>query len=335
MTSSQAIRRGLAIVSLPILPIIFLSAFAIFAGLQYFNFAALLSFIVAVFIGASLGCLWGAWQAPRWRLWALQNVEDTQDLLPKAIAAGIINKPGHWLERFEIKSEAHREQEKVLIAKIKKGERDAYIRSRPYEYTHIEDSYVFWARPWDTSSNPLMAFRVKYMLCQVTDTTIELDCEGDKLSIQLADIVSCKESIYWGRHGGGAYYVELNFPKTITFRKGAVDVNRVYIPSINPLNASSSRPERDALLKVINDLRTDIKPTVERNPYRRQLIREDREDEFFDHIWDPSEPPPAYVYIANSMDALQLLFVIIGSIGLPFGLIYLIMSRLESMGILE
>jgi hypothetical protein len=59
--------------------------------------------------------LWWSYTVPKWRIWALQSVDDWPELEGQAIEAGLIWQRGSSFEKTEIKSPAERELERALL----------------------------------------------------------------------------------------------------------------------------------------------------------------------------------------------------------------------------
>ena len=110
----KAIRRGLWSVNAPILPIMFTP---LLLPLLVGNTQDLPTLIFPLAFVGGLVCAWIWWSTmlPRWRLWALQHVDDGYALHLQAISAGLEWPHGHIFERTEIKSRQHKRQERGLL----------------------------------------------------------------------------------------------------------------------------------------------------------------------------------------------------------------------------
>jgi hypothetical protein len=119
-----AIRRGWFVVTLP-------SLLAIVIPLGLFIFAASrqlidaqgysgLAFFIAAF-AVSIGGGWLVWsvQAPRWRLWAYQRVQDLEALKARAVQAQLTWADGSVFSKTEIKSSEHARLEREYEARAR------------------------------------------------------------------------------------------------------------------------------------------------------------------------------------------------------------------------
>ena len=135
-TAAACLRRGWLYVNLPVLALILVC----FGGpVLLMKIAYPASATSTAFVGQDPGPLWGlimfvplfllivvvpllpAWlwwsvAAPKWRLWALQNVDDWPKLEQAAIANNLIWPRGSIFNLTEIKSSAQRTLERALIA---------------------------------------------------------------------------------------------------------------------------------------------------------------------------------------------------------------------------
>ncbi|MCP4428649.1 MAG: hypothetical protein GY803_29535, partial [Chloroflexi bacterium] len=69
---------------------------------------------IGMFLGFVLAWVWWSFNVPKWRLWALERVEDIPQLYKKAISYGIMWSRGHFFEKTEIRSKNHTFKEKEL-----------------------------------------------------------------------------------------------------------------------------------------------------------------------------------------------------------------------------
>ncbi len=101
ISSKSAIRKGFLIVNLPLLIIII----GIPIALSYLIVG---NFGDGGIIGKSivpciiLGWLWWSYTLPKWRLWAVKNVEDIYQLFEDGISAGLMWPVGHFFQKTEI-----------------------------------------------------------------------------------------------------------------------------------------------------------------------------------------------------------------------------------------
>lgn len=129
ITASQACNRATFVVTLPSLAIIIGGYFLLFAVDQLFVHVAL------AIIPFLLGWLWWSVAVPRWRVWALERVDDPVELLHTAINLKIIWEPGHIFEKTEIRTAEIRERE--LAAGWDKLVKEYH--EDPYSYEYFDD----------------------------------------------------------------------------------------------------------------------------------------------------------------------------------------------------
>ena len=109
----RAIWTGKAVVTAP-LPIALLAGAAFFYVYVVTDLSLWVLGLVSVVPPLAFGWLWWSFAAPRWRVWALERVEDWDELMVRAVSSGILVPPGHWFERTEIRTHNVREKERRL-----------------------------------------------------------------------------------------------------------------------------------------------------------------------------------------------------------------------------
>ncbi len=114
MTVDKAIQRGQHVVTLPSS----LLGLVIFTGYLFIisdnpRGSELILLLVSTIAGP---WLWWSLLLPRWRLWALRQVDDVADLFSEAVSVRLMWPPGHFFQLTEIKSKHHRNQELALIS---------------------------------------------------------------------------------------------------------------------------------------------------------------------------------------------------------------------------
>jgi hypothetical protein len=103
LSPAAAVAVGTLFVNVPNVAIIIsVTVVGIRAGLNPF---------VALFAACSVAWIWWSLTVPVWRLWAYRRVASTGTLQKWALAVGLVWPKGFFLERTEIKSWAHRQQE--------------------------------------------------------------------------------------------------------------------------------------------------------------------------------------------------------------------------------
>ena len=170
----KAIRRGLLIVNAPILPIMFVPLLLPLFVSDTQDLPAF--FIPLAFIGGFV-CAWLWWSImlPRWRLWALQHVDDGYALHLQAIRAGLEWPHGYIFERTEIKSRQHKRQERGLLlrsvlAQLAKQYNDLLlVTSTPQQITdmnqvlenvvHLSDNRAIFLQPHQDFQQALQHLR--------------------------------------------------------------------------------------------------------------------------------------------------------------------------------
>ncbi len=70
-----------------------------------------IGFVVFI-VGFIVAWLWWPLSVPKWRLWAMQRVDDISELKERAVGAGLTWPDGHFFERTEIKSKEHELRER-------------------------------------------------------------------------------------------------------------------------------------------------------------------------------------------------------------------------------
>lgn len=107
----RAIWTGKVVVTAPPLA-------ALLAGAAFFYFYVVTDLsvwvlcLVSVVAPLASGWLWWSFASPRWRVWALERVEDWDGLMAEAVGSGVLCSPGHWVERTEIRTRTVRERER-------------------------------------------------------------------------------------------------------------------------------------------------------------------------------------------------------------------------------
>jgi len=61
-----------------------------------------------------LAWAWGSFALPRWRVWALERVNDREELLDRAVASRLMWPPGHVFEWTEVRPRSVRERERLV-----------------------------------------------------------------------------------------------------------------------------------------------------------------------------------------------------------------------------
>lgn len=95
-----AIRRGRARVMYPPLAFFALAAIAVALGVGHTPDWVWVAACVAAFVTS---WLWWSVTLPRWRVWAIENVEDPGELILLAVASQLMWPPGHFVERTEVR----------------------------------------------------------------------------------------------------------------------------------------------------------------------------------------------------------------------------------------
>ena len=70
--------------------------------------------LASIFAPIAVGWLWWSFALPRWRVWALERVEDWDELIDQAVTYGLMWPPGHSFEKTEIKPQRIREREREV-----------------------------------------------------------------------------------------------------------------------------------------------------------------------------------------------------------------------------
>jgi hypothetical protein len=107
---AEAIRRGMLQVYGLFFPCIVGIPFLAFRVLNLSDLAKGLS----VLLGIVAAWVWWSFQVPRWRIWALQHVDDIETLHQRAVQVGIEWSYGSVFERTEIKTRQQLLQEAAL-----------------------------------------------------------------------------------------------------------------------------------------------------------------------------------------------------------------------------
>lgn len=124
VTPAQAMRRGHATVNVPVMLIMGSPLLGVWLLPGVPPWLWLPAFPLAFVAGWG----WWSWSLPRWRVWALEHVEDLDALMQQAIAEKLIWPLGHPLEKTEIKPAALRAREEAIIARRRQELRDAGMR---------------------------------------------------------------------------------------------------------------------------------------------------------------------------------------------------------------
>lgn len=104
-------------------PLMFLMFGLFFLSLQI-NLPELIELAAMLFVPIAAAWVWWSVVLPRWRVWALERVDDPVVLLNRAIESRLMWPPGHMFERTEIHAARlrHRERE---VGWIPPSERNA------------------------------------------------------------------------------------------------------------------------------------------------------------------------------------------------------------------
>lgn len=113
MSVRKAIFVGLLWVNGPIFPFLLGMPALAFVLMATFDLPLYLLW-VGIGTGFIFAWLWWAISVPKWRLWALRNVENISQLYVKAVQTGLVWPRGHFFEKTEIRSCAHTIQEREL-----------------------------------------------------------------------------------------------------------------------------------------------------------------------------------------------------------------------------
>lgn len=126
VTVNAALRRGHFLVNGPVV-ILLLAGFLTLAyainlvpaggGLE--DFAKLIAAPVGMILAIVPAWIWWSVTVPKWRLWALENVDDWPKLKRRAIATGLIWPDGSIFARTEIKSARHARAEHELEQRLR------------------------------------------------------------------------------------------------------------------------------------------------------------------------------------------------------------------------
>lgn len=99
-----AIQRGLAMVYGPFFLFVVGIPIAMLILFTHFNISTIFV-LPSVPAGILVAWAWWSFRVPQWRIWALQHVEDIENLHKRAVQIGIEWPYGHIFERTEIKSQ--------------------------------------------------------------------------------------------------------------------------------------------------------------------------------------------------------------------------------------
>ena len=117
----SCIRHGLVRVNLPVATLMILGfggGLAVMGALKaltgWQGGLAILLFVFLTVGGWCAAWAWWSWTIPKWRLWALRNVDDWKALKKAAVKAGLTWPDGHVFEKTEIKSTEQRKVEQIL-----------------------------------------------------------------------------------------------------------------------------------------------------------------------------------------------------------------------------
>lgn len=110
---NKAIGRGLLMVYGPFFPFVLGIPALVRAFAMPLHLPDILS-VLSVPIGIAVAWVWWSLQVPRWRIWALQHVDDIETLHQRAVQAGIEWSYGSVFERTEIKTRRQLLQEVTL-----------------------------------------------------------------------------------------------------------------------------------------------------------------------------------------------------------------------------
>jgi hypothetical protein len=110
LSVKAAINRGLLLVNGPVVVLMFGIWILGIVIVKDFSLPLLVA-VTAFPIGFITAWLWWSITVPKWRLWAMQNVDDLSQLQRQAVAVGLVWPRGHFFEKTEIKSVEHKRQE--------------------------------------------------------------------------------------------------------------------------------------------------------------------------------------------------------------------------------
>ena len=105
---------GAWVVNVTVFLIITVLSCVLFVVLVPMGLSTVVEIIVVFLLPVAVGWLWWSMALPRWRVWALERVDDPGALLIQAIERKLMWPPGHFFERTEIRSSRLREREKAV-----------------------------------------------------------------------------------------------------------------------------------------------------------------------------------------------------------------------------
>src|ERR1700744_4111929 len=139
VTVSQAIKKGQRTVTLPSM----LIGFGILILSLVLNVSDIISrslMISGIFVGAFLGWLYWSLTIMKWRLWAFENVRNVHELQRKAIEGQLIQRPGSFWEKTEIRTAADKAKWEALQYKFQKN--DVYTE----DVTVPDETIVYFSK---------------------------------------------------------------------------------------------------------------------------------------------------------------------------------------------
>ena len=110
---NKTIRRGLIMVYGPFFPFVLGIPALVLTLAKPLHLSDILT-VLSVPIGITVAWVWWSYQVPRWRIWALQHVDDIETLHQRAVQVGIEWPYGSVFERTEIKTRQQLLQEVAL-----------------------------------------------------------------------------------------------------------------------------------------------------------------------------------------------------------------------------
>jgi hypothetical protein len=125
VTVDEALRRAQLCVNGPVLVLLIVGLLglgAVVMALRPWQVSPIV-LVPAVLLAVVPAWIWWSLAIPKWRLWAMKNVEDWPRLKAAAIEGLLLWPDGSFFERTEIKSSAHAEEERRLEAAWQRKDR--------------------------------------------------------------------------------------------------------------------------------------------------------------------------------------------------------------------
>jgi len=117
LSIEKAIQRGFFFVNLPVFLIIVSPLFIATIIPESWNLNPIIG--LALIPSIIMAWIWWSWALPKWRLWAVKQVDDVELLFDKAIQAQLMWPVGHFFQKTEINSpKQKRELRKVMLEKM-------------------------------------------------------------------------------------------------------------------------------------------------------------------------------------------------------------------------